>query len=196
MAGDGTITATVLASTTYAEGVKNVAAGCNPMHLPRGSQAAIDRVPSFLSANTKTINTTAEITQVATISTKGDIRVQNLIAYATEKVSREGIIAVKRGCSMQDQEHRRDAVQSRVHQPMTDMKSQGVEFENRLSCWPKRRSAHCTSPCGFQIKQAAYPPNHNAKNSNKHSLSRGTIVTRNHVADGLVDTWAGVLDQM
>jgi len=67
MAGDGTTTATVLARAIYSEGVKNVAAGCNPMDLRRGSQAAVDRVVEYLSAHTKTITTTAEISQVATI---------------------------------------------------------------------------------------------------------------------------------
>jgi chaperonin GroEL len=70
------------------------------MHLPRGSQATVDRVLSFLSANTKTINTTAEIAQVAAISTKGDVHVRNLNVQATEKVSREGVITVKEGCSI------------------------------------------------------------------------------------------------
>jgi chaperonin GroEL len=61
MAGEGTTTAAVLASAIHYEGVKNVAAGCNPMDLLRGSQAAVNRVVSFLSANTKTITTAAEI---------------------------------------------------------------------------------------------------------------------------------------
>ncbi|KAG5731520.1 Heat shock protein 60, partial [Termitomyces sp. T112] len=73
IAGDGTTTATVLARAIYSEGVKNVAAGCNPMDLRRGSQAAVDRVVDFLAAHTKTITTTAEIAQVATISANGDI---------------------------------------------------------------------------------------------------------------------------
>ena len=51
MAGDGTATATVLARAIYSEGVKNVAAGCNPMDLRRDSQAAIDNVVQFLSAD-------------------------------------------------------------------------------------------------------------------------------------------------
>ncbi|KAH9474319.1 Heat shock protein 60, mitochondrial [Psilocybe cubensis] len=61
IAGDGTTTATVLARAIYSEGVKNVAAGCNPMDLRRGSQAAVDRVVFFLFAHAKTITTTAEI---------------------------------------------------------------------------------------------------------------------------------------
>ncbi|KAI0267919.1 hypothetical protein BGY98DRAFT_1141919, partial [Russula aff. rugulosa BPL654] len=82
VAGDGTTTATVLAHAIYAEGVKNVAAGCNPMDLRRGSQAAVERVVEFLSKNTKTITTTAEIAQVATISANGDTHIGNLIAQA------------------------------------------------------------------------------------------------------------------
>jgi chaperonin GroEL len=100
MASDGTITTTVLTSAIYAEGVQNVAAGSNPMHLPRGSQATVDRVLSFSSANTNTKSTTAEIAQVATISMKGDVHVRNLVAQATEKVSMEGDITVKEGRSI------------------------------------------------------------------------------------------------
>jgi len=95
IAGDGTTTATVLARAIYAEGVKNVAAGCNPMDLRRGSQAAVDRVVDFLSKHTKTITTTAEIAQVATISANGDTHVGSLIAQAMEKVGKEGVITVK-----------------------------------------------------------------------------------------------------
>jgi chaperonin GroEL len=68
IAADGPTTATVLTHAIYAEGVKNVAAGCNPMDLRRGSQAAMECVVEFLSKNTKTITTTAEIGQVATIT--------------------------------------------------------------------------------------------------------------------------------
>ena len=67
-AGGGTTTATILAHAIYSEGVKNVAASCNPMDLRRGSQAAVDRVVKFLALQTKTITTMAEIAQVATIS--------------------------------------------------------------------------------------------------------------------------------
>ena len=63
MAGDGTTTATFLASAIYTEGVKNIAAGCNPMDLRRGSRGAVDRVVEFFAAHTKTITTTAETAQ-------------------------------------------------------------------------------------------------------------------------------------
>ena len=92
VAGDGTTTATVLAHAIYSEGVKNVAAGCNPMDLRRGSQAAIDSVIQFLSAQTKAITTTSEIAQVATISANGNTHIGNLIAQAMEKVGKACVV--------------------------------------------------------------------------------------------------------
>lgn len=67
VAGDGTTTATVLARAIFAEGVKNVAAGCNPMDLRRGVQAAVDAVVDFLKANSRVITTSSEIAQVCII---------------------------------------------------------------------------------------------------------------------------------
>jgi hypothetical protein len=65
------------------------------MDLRRGSQVAVDRVVNFLATNTKTITTTAEIAQVATISANGDVHVGNLIAQAMEKVSK-GVSSLSR----------------------------------------------------------------------------------------------------
>ena len=133
MAGDGTTTATVLAHAIYAEGVKNVAAGCNPMDLRRGSQAAVERVVEFLSKNTKTITTTAEIAQVATISANGDTHVGNLIAQAMEKVGKEGVITVKEGRTIEDEIEITEGMRfdRGFISPyfITDVKSQKVEFE-------------------------------------------------------------------
>jgi chaperonin GroEL len=133
MAGDGT---TTLASAIYSEGMKNAAAGCNPMDLHRVSQAAVDHVVSFLSANTKTITTTAEIAQVATISANGDVHVGNLIAQSMEKVGREGVIVVKEGRTI-DQRRYRDpqgGFDRGFISPylVTDVKGQKVEFEKPL----------------------------------------------------------------
>jgi chaperonin GroEL len=133
MAGDGTTTATVLASDIYSEGVKNVAAGCNPMDLRRGSQAAVDRVVDFLSTHTKTITTTAEIAQVATISANGDVHVGNLIAQAMEKVGKECVITVKEGRTIHDEIEITEGMRfdRGFISPyfVTDVKSQKVEFE-------------------------------------------------------------------
>ncbi|PPQ71106.1 hypothetical protein CVT26_011585 [Gymnopilus dilepis] len=136
VAGDGTTTATVLARAIYSEGVKNVAAGCNPMDLRRGSQAAVDRVVEFLSANTKTVTTTSEIAQVATISANGDTHVGNLIAQAMEKVGKEGVITVKEGRTLEDEVEITEGMRfDRGYiSPyfITDVKTQKCEFENPL----------------------------------------------------------------
>ncbi|KAH9850534.1 chaperonin GroL [Lenzites betulinus] len=136
IAGDGTTTATVLARAIYSEGVKNVAAGCNPMDLRRGSQAAVERVVEFLSKQAKTITTTAEIAQVATISANGDVHVGNLIAQAMEKVGKEGVITVKEGRTVEDEIEITEGMRfDRGYiSPyfVTDVKSQKAEFEKPL----------------------------------------------------------------
>lgn len=67
VAGDGTTTATVLARAIFTEGVKNVAAGCNPMDLRRGAQMAVDEVVKFLKQHSRVITTSEEIAQVSSI---------------------------------------------------------------------------------------------------------------------------------
>src|SRR5277367_2460302 len=103
VAGDGTTTATVLARSIFTESVKNVAAGCSPMDLRRGAQAAVDAVVSFLQANKRDITTSSEIAQVATISANGDHHIGKLIAQAMEKVGKEGVITVKEGKTVEDE---------------------------------------------------------------------------------------------
>jgi chaperonin GroEL len=103
VAGDGTTTATVLARAIYSEGVKNVAAGCSPTDLRRGSQAAVDKVLEFLEKNKRSITTSEEISNVATISANGDREVGKLIAQAMEKVGAEGVITVKEGKTLHDE---------------------------------------------------------------------------------------------
>jgi len=136
IAGDGTTTATVLARAIYAEGVKNVAAGCNPMDLRRGAQSAVQKVVQFLEANTKTITTTAEIAQVATISANGDEHIGGLIAQAMEKVGKEGVITVKEGRTIDDEIEVTEGMRfDRGYiSPyfITDVKTQKVEFEKPL----------------------------------------------------------------
>ncbi|KAJ2735250.1 chaperonin, partial [Coemansia sp. Cherry 401B] len=84
-AGDGTTTATVLARGIFSEGVKNVAAGCNPQDLRRGVQLAVDKVVEYLKSHAKPITTTHEIAQVAAISANGDRHIGDLISRAMEK---------------------------------------------------------------------------------------------------------------
>ncbi|GAA5850319.1 hypothetical protein JCM8547_001829 [Rhodosporidiobolus lusitaniae] len=135
-AGDGTTTATVLARAIYSEGVKNVAAGCNPMDLRRGAQAAVEAVIQFLEANKRAITTSEEIAQVATISANGDAHVGNLIAQAMEKVGKEGVITVKEGKTIEDEIEVTEGMRfDRGYiSPyfVTDVKSQRVDFEKPL----------------------------------------------------------------
>ena len=136
IAGDGTTTATVLAKAIYAEGVKNVAAGCNPMDLRRGVQKAVDEVIKVLESNKKVVTTSEEIAQVATISANGDVHVGQLIANAMEKVGKEGVITVKEGKTIDDEVEITEGMKfDRGYiSPyfITDVKSQKSEFEKPL----------------------------------------------------------------
>jgi len=135
-AGDGTTSATVLARAIFSETVKNVAAGCNPMDLRRGTQAAVEAVVQFLQSNKRDITTSAEIAQVATISANGDIHIGKLIANAMEKVGKEGVITVKEGKTMEDELEVTEGMRfDRGYVSpyfITDAKSQKVEFEKPL----------------------------------------------------------------
>ncbi|WP_025763885.1 chaperonin GroEL [Dyadobacter tibetensis] len=94
-AGDGTTTATVLAQAIYSIGVKNVAAGANPMDLKRGIDKAVQAIVANLETQKKVISTSKEIAQVATISANHDEEIGNMIAQAMEKVGKEGVITVE-----------------------------------------------------------------------------------------------------
>ena len=90
-AGDGTTTASLLAQAFIREGMKNVAAGANPMVLRRGIAKAVDRAVETLKANSKKVNGTEDIARVGTISA-GDEIIGKLIADAMEKVTADGVI--------------------------------------------------------------------------------------------------------
>jgi len=94
-AGDGTTTATVLAQSIYAHGIKNVAAGANPMDLKRGIDKAVEAVVDHLRKQSKDIKGSKEITQVATISSNNDATIGKMIADAMEKVGKDGVITVE-----------------------------------------------------------------------------------------------------
>jgi chaperonin GroEL len=94
-AGDGTTTATVLAQAIYTIGSKNVAAGANPMDLKRGIDKAVSAVVGSLKSQSKAIETSNQIAQVATISANSDAEIGNMIANAMDKVGREGVITVE-----------------------------------------------------------------------------------------------------
>lgn len=98
-AGDGTTTATLLAQIMVREGIKNVAAGANPMVLRRGIQGAVDVAVEELKKISKQVNGRDEIAQVASVSA-GDSVIGNQIADAMEKVGQEGVITVEESKSM------------------------------------------------------------------------------------------------
>lgn len=96
-AGDGTTTATVLAEAIYSEGLRNVAAGANPMEIKKGIEKAVKEVVSGLRTLSKPIQDRKEIAQVATISANGDTSIGEIIAQAMEKVGKDGTITVEEG---------------------------------------------------------------------------------------------------
>src|ERR1700677_2289842 len=91
LAGDGTTTATVLAQAIVREGVKDVAAGMNPMDLKRGIDKAVAAVVEELKKRSKKITTPAETAQVGTISANGEASIGKMIAEAMQKVGNEGV---------------------------------------------------------------------------------------------------------
>ncbi len=99
VAGDGTTTATLLAQAMVHEGLRNVAAGANPMGIRRGIEAAVTEAVEGLKGHSKKVETKQEIAQVASISA-GDKRIGELIADAMEKVGNDGVITVEEGKTM------------------------------------------------------------------------------------------------
>lgn len=94
IAGDGTTTATVLAQAIVREGLKNVAAGANPIFIKRGIEQAVEAVVAEIQSVAKPIETRDAISSVASISA-GDTEIGNLIADAMEKVGKDGVITVE-----------------------------------------------------------------------------------------------------
>ena len=101
VAGDGTTTATVLAQSIVAEGIKNVTAGANPMDLKRGIDAGVEQVVDFLKGLSKEVSSKEEIAQVGTISANNDDSIGGIISDAMEKVGNEGVITVEEAKGME-----------------------------------------------------------------------------------------------
>ncbi|HUQ39485.1 MAG TPA: chaperonin GroEL [Acidimicrobiales bacterium] len=95
VAGDGTTTATVLAWAMVREGLRNVAAGANPMSLKRGIEAAVEAALEGLRDMSKDVDSKEQIAQVASISANNDIEIGELIAEAMDKVGKDGVITVE-----------------------------------------------------------------------------------------------------
>ena len=96
VAGDGTTTATVLAHAIVNEGLRNLAAGANPMILRRGLEVGVEAVIAEIKSMSKQIETREEIAQVASISA-ADAEIGDLIAEVMEKVGKDGVITVEEG---------------------------------------------------------------------------------------------------
>jgi chaperonin GroEL len=94
-AGDGTTTATVLTQAIFNAGLKNVAAGANPMDLKRGIDKAVSAIIADLKVQSKKISNSNEIAQVATISANNDHEIGKMIAHAMDKVGKDGVITVE-----------------------------------------------------------------------------------------------------
>ncbi|MFZ9790642.1 MAG: chaperonin GroEL [Candidatus Nanopelagicales bacterium] len=95
VAGDGTTTATVLAQALVREGLRNVAAGANPMALKRGIESAVEKIVAKLLDMAKDVETKEQIASTASISAGGDSEVGGIIAEAMDKVGKEGVITVE-----------------------------------------------------------------------------------------------------
>jgi chaperonin GroEL len=96
VAGDGTTTATVLAQAIVKQGLKNVAAGANPLALKRGIEKAVDEVVKNIASQSKEVSGKDQIARVATISA-GDEEIGDVIADAIEKVGKDGVVNVEEG---------------------------------------------------------------------------------------------------
>jgi chaperonin GroEL len=96
VAGDGTTTATVLAQAIVRQGLKNVAAGANPLALKRGIEKAVDQVVENIASQSKEVSGKDQIARVATISA-GDEEIGDVIADAIEKVGKDGVVNVEEG---------------------------------------------------------------------------------------------------
>src|SRR6188472_3806278 len=94
VAGDGTTTATVLARALVREGLKNVAAGANPMSLKRGIEVAVEAAVASIKELAKDVDDKAQIAQVASISANNDEEIGDRIAEAMDKVGKDGVITV------------------------------------------------------------------------------------------------------
>jgi len=101
VAGDGTTTATILAQAIYKEGLKNVAAGANPMALRRGVEKAVDAVVGELKKMSKEVKDKTQISQVGTIAANNEKEIGDTIADAMDKVGKDGVITVEEGQALE-----------------------------------------------------------------------------------------------
>jgi chaperonin GroEL len=94
-AGDGTTTATVLAQAIYRDGVKNVTAGANPMHLKRGIDRGVEAAVAEIERMSKKVKGKEELTNVGAVAANGDRLIGELLAEAMEQVGHDGVVTVE-----------------------------------------------------------------------------------------------------
>lgn len=99
--GDGTTTAVLLAQLMITEGLKNIAAGANPIEIKKGIETATEKIVSILKEKSTKVNSKEQIAQVATISANNDDKIGGLIAEAMEKVGSNGVITVEEAKSIE-----------------------------------------------------------------------------------------------
>src|SRR3989338_7926190 len=100
-AGDGTTTATLLAQVMITDGLRNIAAGSNPIEIKKGIEIATEKVVHFLKQKSVAVNSREQIAQVATISANNDEYIGDLIAEAMQKVGSKGVITVEEAKSIE-----------------------------------------------------------------------------------------------
>src|SRR5256885_4339005 len=100
-AGDGTTTATIYAESIFAEGLKNITAGANPNEVKRGIDKAVSALVDELKKMSKKVESSKEIAQVGSVSANNDPAIGDIIAKATDKVGKDGVITVEEGKSLE-----------------------------------------------------------------------------------------------
>jgi chaperonin GroEL len=101
VAGDGTTTATILAESIFDEGLKNITAGANPMHVKKGIEKAVEKIVDELRSMSIPVSSTKQIQQVATCSANQDEEIGKKLAEAMDKVGKDGVITVEEGQSLE-----------------------------------------------------------------------------------------------
>ncbi len=100
VAGDGTTTATVLTTAIYKEGLKNVAAGANPVDIKRGIDKAVSKIVEFIKNNSQEVKDKKRIAEIGTVSANNDKEIGQIISDAMEKVGEDGVITVEEAKGM------------------------------------------------------------------------------------------------
>jgi chaperonin GroEL len=151
LAGDGTTTATVLAQAMIREGMKNVAAGANPISIKKGMDRAIAKLLEEIQKVAKPVEGNA-IAQVATVSSGNDIEVGQMIANAMAKVGKDGVITVEESKGLETEIDIVEGMQiDRGYMSpyfVTDMERLTAEFENILILLTDKKISSCAGEGG------------------------------------------------